>query len=277
MVQKADWDAMASRVLPAPPRPASAGRTAAGGTPGGGLLGMRALASFMSPASTFTGEKLRGALSSVVSGLAAGGLNWAGVAAMGLSPETSAACFLYAFGSIFGYTLDILFAKRDFRLPGSTAIVPLPYTALRARAAWLARSFVRKQFFRYLVTVLIDTIVGIALLKAILDHLDRRGVWTAPPKRRALRDALVSSLVAIFTFVLYVNILRFDWAYRDGDDPVMNVVVLMWSTLVLVMYALARWTRSACRPEALSAHEAPAHEAPAHKAPAHKAPAEEEA
>ena len=212
-----------------------------------------AMRTLLSPGATFTGEKVRGAAVSVASGTLAGGLHILAVK-LGMSATLASALVLYLFGNLLGYASDILFAKRDFRVPASwvpaSALAelkrhgtvspgglfngPLPYTMLGVRTRWLLLSFANKQFFRFLVTVLLDTLIGIALLRAAIDVADHYQVL---PQWR-MRDAVLAVLIAVFTFFLYTNILRFDWAYRDGDEPLMNIVVLMWATLVLMVFAV---------------------------------------
>lgn len=195
-----------------------------------------ALTDTLTPGSMFSGEKVRGAVTSVFSGMTAGGLNLLGVK-MGLSGPTSALLSIYLFGNVFGYALDIVFAKRSFRIKdavtGAVLDGPVPYSALGTRLRWLARSFVRKQFFRFCVTVLLDTLIGLSLIRAIIDYANANDVLTD----WSLRDGAIGAGVAIFTFFLYNNILRFDWAYNDNEDKLMNMVALMWTAVVLIVYA----------------------------------------
>ena len=188
-------------------------------------------AALLSPASVFTGEKGRGLLTSVASGGISAGMNYVGTAVLGMNPVLSAAVFLYSLGSLLSYSFDILYAKREFH--GRA----LPYSAQRERWAYLARSFRRKQFYRFVITLILETVVSVCVLRAVLDQLDRMRVWTATPRARRLRDVAAALAVALAVFLLFANVLRFDWAYRDDDNPTMNMIVLMWTTLALVVFA----------------------------------------
>lgn len=195
---------------------------------------------FLTPSSAFSGEKLRGVISSVVSGGVSGMLNLVGATAMGLSAPLSAFFFLYLFGSIFGYSADIVFAKKNFTIkrgykgekPYSG---PVPYSDFGTRILWLLSSFIDRYFFRFVITVIIDTLIGIAILHALIDYTNNEDFLT----NFAYRDILLAGGVSIFTFFLYNNVLRFDWAYSDSDSPLMNVMVLMWVGLALLVYAMA--------------------------------------
>jgi hypothetical protein len=188
-------------------------------------------ANLLSPASVFTGEKGLGLLTSVASGGISAGLNYAGTAVLGLSPVVSAALFLYSLGSLLSYSFDILYAKREFQ--GRV----LPYSAQRERWAYLLRSFRRKQFYRFVVTLVLETLVSVCVLRALIAQLNRMRVLVSSPRARRVRDVAASLAVALLVFLLFANVLRFDWAYRDEDNPTMNIVVLMWTTLVLVVFA----------------------------------------
>lgn len=200
------------------------------------------------PEKTFSEEKLRGIATSIASGSTAGGLNF-GLTAAGLSPTLSAFLALYLTGSVLGYVFDILFAKRDFNVPWGyhrlphdkkedDAIVPykgpVPYTDFALRGAWLLRSFVSKQFFRYIITVILDTLAGIIILTAAIQYMNAKEFLVD----FEFRDALVAGGISIFTFLLYNNILRFDWAYSDTNDPYLNVIILMWCVLVILIFAV---------------------------------------
>ena len=195
---------------------------------------------FLTPSHAFSSEKIRGAISSVVSGGVSGLMNLLGVTVFGLNAPLSAFFFLYLFGSVFGYTMDILFAKAYFTIKeGNASEKPfhgrVSYTDFRTRVLWLLRSFIDKHFFRFVITVIIDTLIGIAILQALIDYMNDRRVLMD----FAYRDMLLAGGVSIFTFFLYNNVLRFDWAYSDTESPLMNVLVLMWVGIVLLVFAVA--------------------------------------
>lgn len=175
-----------------------------------------------------TGEKMRGAVTSAVSGTTATALTILGVTVMGLSATTSATLFQFVLGSLLSYSLDILFAKARFG--GAT----VPYTALGRRFRWLAGSLVHRPFFRFGITLIIETITGVALLKAAIRTMNRRRFM---PNWK-LRDAAAAVVVSVAVFLLFGNILRFDWAYSEADQPVLNIVVLMWMALALLAYSI---------------------------------------
>ena len=197
-----------------------------------------------------TAEKVRGAVTSSITGSTAIGLNFAGVAVLGLSAPLSALIFLYVGGGFLGYCFDILFAKRSFVTTSSNkgAVripVPVPYDHLGRRARWLLRSFAHRSFYRFVVTLIIETLTSLAMLGALIRYMDSRRVL---PHWR-FRDATAAVLVGITNFLLFGNILRFDWAYNELDQPVMNFVVLAWMALVLVIFSQSNFEKSSIKRE----------------------------
>lgn len=194
-------------------------------------------------------QKTRGFATTVVSGSIAGGLN-ALLVALGYSAEMSTFISLYLVGNILAYVLDILFAKSEFEIMkgynGYTPYIgPIPYSDFKTRIVWMLHSFIKLPFMKFIVTVILDSLVGLTLLHSILSFLDKKKVHFY------FRNTIVAGLVAIFTFTLYLNILRFDWAYREDVDPIFNIIILMWCTIILMVYA------TNYNPESTSANNLP--------------------
>jgi hypothetical protein len=193
------------------------------------------LSSILDPTNVFTGEKGRGVLTHLTAGVVTNGLYAFTVGHLGiLSVEAGIILISTLFGNTLAYSMDILFAKRDFKLPGTSVVKPVAYADVARRARYLLRSYVRKQFMRYAVTAIIDAMFTIAVVRATIAYLDSRRILT----EYKYRDTLVAIGVAAVNFFLFVNILRFDWAYKDTDEPMFNIVVLMWMALSIMAYAL---------------------------------------
>ena len=194
------------------------------------------------PGNTFTEEKIRGLIASMCSGGIASGLNFGGIA-VGISPAVSTLLAIYILGNLLTYWFDILFAKRVFHISQGYAGVapyegPLPYTAFGTRLVWLLRSMAGPQFFRFVISVIIDTLVGLAVMKTTIELLDQYQILV---EYRTYRDFGVASFISLATFFLFVNVLRFDWAYNDGrnsNDHIMNIVVLAWLGISMMTFAV---------------------------------------
>lgn len=179
--------------------------------------------------------KVRGLFTTVISGSSSSALHLITIG-IGMHPILSTILTFYIFGSLIAYSLDILFAKQSFiigrigDLGKKTAMIP--YSDLLFRIRWLFKSFFSMTFYRFIITVVIDTLIGIAILSSILNVLNSSGVhfW--------LRDTIIAGLVALVTFILYNNVLRFDWAYKDQSNPIIDIMVLMWASLVILIFSL---------------------------------------
>lgn len=178
-------------------------------------------------------EKFRGAITTVVSGSSANFLNIA-LKSAGMSVQLSSFISLSIIGNFVAYILDIVFAKHSFMIKGR--LTSVPYSNLMTRFTWLLRSFGDKYFQRFVITVLIDSIIFIAILEYSISILNQSKFMMG----FKYRDVAVAGLVALITFTLYVNILRFDWAYSDTENPLLNILIIVWLTLLIVIYAMTK-------------------------------------
>jgi len=183
--------------------------------------------------SALRGEKLRGFVTSIVSASVAGGFKVIGTN-LGMDPTLSSLLFVYLLGNSVAYVGDIMFAKERFGpKDGGGKETHIPYSAYMQRFMWLLHSFTDKYFYRFVVTVVVDTLVGIALIRASIDFLDDHEVLTD----FKWRDLFVTGLVSVITFFLYTNVLRFDWAYRSDTDVTTDMVILIGMVVILMVFA----------------------------------------
>jgi len=181
----------------------------------------------------FDNERLRGMVTSVVSGGSAGLLNLAGVSLLGWSVPLSAFVSTYVAGNIIAYVLDIMFAKESFSI--GDRVVRVSYTEFYVRAAWLFRSLVQPTFLRFIISIIIDTLIGITILRAVTKFFDDVGFLS----KFSYRDVVASGLIALLTFVMFTNMLRFDWAYKEGPkDATLNAVVMAWAGITMMLFAM---------------------------------------
>lgn len=183
----------------------------------------------MSSSSITLTPKIRGGITTVASGTLAGVFNVIGIR-LGVPELVSAIVSLYIIGNLLAYMFDILFAKNTFIKNGVSREVD--YSNYLFRFRWLLGSFFSPYFYRFFVTIIIDTIIAMSILIKLIDLMNKYDIhfW--------MRDTVTAALVALFTFILYNNVLRFDWAYNDNSDPLMDMLVLMWCSLVLMIFSL---------------------------------------
>ena len=77
---------------------------------------------------------------------------------------------LFIFGNILSYSLDIIFAKTHF------GDIVVPYGEYTKRLTYLAKSYFSSQFYKFILTIVLDFIIIDALLKIIKKKLDEYNI-----------------------------------------------------------------------------------------------------
>ena len=181
-------------------------------------------------------EKKRGIVTSIASGAISTGLNYLGVIALGMNPLLSTAIFLNLFGSLFSYSLDILFAKTHFRIHKTQTVVAVPFSHLGVRSKWLIRSFKKPQFMRFIIVVIIESLTVLTIIAALIREFDNRE-WAM--KYRDVRNFLIALAAGIIVFFMFGNMLRFDWAYTEDGSLHLTTSMLMWMSLSVMVFCLS--------------------------------------
>ncbi len=180
------------------------------------------------------GEQFKGILASTGSGTIASILNYVLTTAFKMNIHTSTFISMYLVGNFLTYCFDILFAKEKFYDSVLKKNIAYEFGAFRKKFVWLIKSFSDKYFLRFFITVMIDSIIGLAILKWVIRTLDDNFILTNK-KYIKTRNVVVAILVSVFTFMLYLNALRFNWAYSSDDNPIMNLLILIWFTMSLLI------------------------------------------
>ncbi len=152
-----------------------------------------------------------------------------------LTIEQSTFISMYVIGSIIVYSSDIIIAKDNFYLDNYKGVKhfygKVPHTDIKTRAIWLFNSLLDKYFFRFLITVIIDTIIGITLLKYAIKTADNLKIL---PNWK-YRNYLIVFIIAIFTYILYLSTLRFGWAYQKEENNILNIIIIAWVSLAILV------------------------------------------
>jgi hypothetical protein len=174
-------------------------------------------------------EKNMGKVTSITSVIIANLLNYILNIGFGLNIQQSTGISLYFVGNILGYILDLLFAKKNLYLKdiyGKTIKVK----DFNDRIKFILLSFIDKYFIKFIILCVIDTIIGLILLKYTIILLDQYKILV----NFKYRNLIVALLIPSITFFLYVNQLRFDWAYEYKENFLLNILMYMWLTIVLL-------------------------------------------
>jgi hypothetical protein len=174
-------------------------------------------------------EKNMGKVTSITSVIIANLLNYILNIGFGLNIQQSTGISLYIVGNVLGYILDLLFAKKNLYLKdiyGKTIKVK----DFNDRIKFLLLSFIDKYFIKFIILCVIDTIIGLILLKYTIILLDQYKILV----NFKYRNLIVALLIPSITFFLYVNQLRFDWAYEYKENFLLNILMYIWLTIVLL-------------------------------------------
>ena len=188
----------------------------------------------LQPGAVFKGEQGKGILTSLSAGFIANILVMLGEKKWGMDVATSAAVFGLGVGNIIGYIADIMFAKENFLIKGVLHQYGLGQLALKFK--WLLNSFISKTFFRFWIIVFIDMILTLTLVDYLAKYMDENKWFT----KVKYRNSLIVFFISITTFLLYVNPLRFNWAYNINENPMMNIMILMWLALSILIFVSTR-------------------------------------
>ena len=177
----------------------------------------------------FQSEQRRGIFGFLGSTFVANVLNFYLTKYSKLNVQQTTLISFYVVGNIILYSCDILFAKKDFFIKGQYG--PISYTDVKTRLLWLTQSFYQKYFFRFLITVFLDTLIGLSILKYVVYKLDEYKILT----QWKYRNLIVAAIVASFTYFLYLSTLRFRWAYEYKENNIMNILVMIWLSLAILI------------------------------------------
>ena len=174
-------------------------------------------------------EKNVGKITSITSVVIANLLNYILNIGFGLNIQQSTGISLYLVGNILGYIFDLLFAKREVYLKNKLGEYKL-VDNFNDKIKFVLLSFVDKYFMKFVILCIIDTTIGLILLKYTLITLDNHKILMD----FEYRNLIVALVIPTITFFLYVNQLRFDWSYEYKENFLLNVLMYVWLTIVLL-------------------------------------------
>ena len=174
-------------------------------------------------------EQNVGKLTSIISVIVANVLNIFLNVGLGLNIQQSTGLSIYVVGNLVGYVLDLLFAKRKLYMKDENG-KPKLIKNFNDRVIFLLFSFYSKYFFKFLILCIIDTAIGLILLKYAILMLDKHKILVD----FKYRNLLLALIIPGITFGLYVNQLRFNWAYEFKENLILSIIMYMWLTIILL-------------------------------------------
>lgn len=183
-----------------------------------------------------TQETFRGFLTSISNGSIMSVITYILLNVMNYSVN-SVALITSIIGTFTSYSLDILFAKKTFNLKEykgkkykeTDDDVEVDYKDVMVRLIWLLKSFSGSYFSKFLIVSVIDSAIYLVIIDFIRRKMDKNNI------NFKYRNLLLIIILPCITFFLYVNQLRFRWAYDSNDKPIMNILMFIWLTILLIL------------------------------------------
>jgi hypothetical protein len=122
--------------------------------------------------------------------------------------------------NLLSYSLDILLAKANF---GGKRISLYDQSF---RFKYLIKKFFTYQLVKFFIVVCIDLIIVNSVFKRVIKFLDEKDI------KFRNRDQIVMFLLTTFSFILYGNMLRFEWVYVEKTNLTLDVLLLSWLSIL---------------------------------------------
>lgn len=129
----------------------------------------------------------------------------------------------FVIANFLSYSLDILLAKDNFN--GTRVSL----YDVETRFAYLFEKVLSFQIVKFFMVVAIDFMIVNSIFKRSREFLDRKDI------KFKHRDQILMGAITLFTFMLYGNLLRFEWVYVDKKNKTVDILILVWLTTLLMI------------------------------------------
>ena len=126
----------------------------------------------------------------------------------------------FVVANLISYSADILLAKSDF--DGKS--VPIENFSFRLK--YLLEKLASYQIVKFFILVLIDFKIVSTLYKKLRSFMDKKAI------KFKNRDQILMFTLTTLSFLLYGNMLRFNWVYVDDHNLVLDTLMLAWLTIL---------------------------------------------
>lgn len=142
------------------------------------------------------------------------------------------AYFVDNFLKIFAtYICDICLVQKTFKI--NDKIKNIPYSNILDRVRYL---FNLEIFYKFLIIIIITNIINTSIYDNILNHLKKYNKLQFKNNNYVMiRNILIQVLVNGFSTLMFVNIMKFKWAYIDYDDMYLTIIILIWFSLSILI------------------------------------------
>tara|TARA_B110000977_G_scaffold166560_1_gene214504 strand:+ start:48 stop:593 length:546 start_codon:yes stop_codon:yes gene_type:complete len=125
--------------------------------------------------------------------------------------------------NILSYSFDILLAKDNF---GGTRVSIYDQSF---RLKYLFKNFFSYQIVKFFIVICIDILIVNSVFKRARIFLDEKDI------KFKNRDQILMFLLTTLSFILYGNMLRFEWVYVEKTNLTLDVLLMSWLSIIFVI------------------------------------------
>lgn len=125
--------------------------------------------------------------------------------------------------NILSYSFDILLAKDNFNG------VRVSLYDVKFRFNYLLQKMFSYQIVKFFIIVAIDLLLVNSVFKRIREYLDKKNI------KFKNRDQILMFVLTTMSFLLYGNMLRFNWVYLEKTNMTLDVLLMAWLSIIFLI------------------------------------------
>lgn len=125
--------------------------------------------------------------------------------------------------NILSYSFDILLAKDNFNG------VRVSLYDVKFRFNYLLKKILSYQIVKFFIIVAIDLILVNSVFKRVRKFLDKKNI------KFKNRDQILMFTLTTLSFLLYGNMLRFNWVYLEKTSMTHDVILMAWLSILFLI------------------------------------------
>lgn len=136
----------------------------------------------------------------------------------------------YFISSILTYVFDIMFVQKYFNA-GDNKLTIIPYSKKFFRFLALFNHHV---LYKFIVLMSVTSIITKSIYVYVIKKLDDNDVLVEENNLK-YRDLVIQLAINAFCTVMFVNVLKFKWAYINSQNLTLNIIILLWFSLSILI------------------------------------------
>lgn len=144
----------------------------------------------------------------------------------------------FILGVLFTYFIDILFIQKNFKDFGTNTFKKVKYTDIMYRLRYMFRFRI---VIKYIVVIIISSIVLTSVRKYVYRGMKRYKIFNdlvqddkVNEKRHFYVYMMLNLIIKFGLTVLFLNFIKFRWAYIDNDDIYLTTIIITLLTLSIL-------------------------------------------